>query len=250
MEKKKTYDFGEKEKEMGLPVWQSPKYLQSKQKAIEMIESEEYKGIIKPSDFWILMNKTKNKDKMIYSGLIISHNGCLKINDTLPKEQRFKPECFSIIEDKYRGGLLAQYIDNELIEYGEVTKTNCQNEYPYAMLLKRTFDRVVLKKSKLAYYGVYSDSEADEFKEPQEVKENAKDDKELGKAIVKICTLQTKMNKLGIDWRGEMETNVKDWILEKAKVESQDISKLDIDSAKRLEVAYNTLIKGMEQKNG
>lgn len=83
-----------------------------------------------------------------------------------------------------------------------------------------------------------------------EVDKQKEEEKELGKAIVKICDLQTKMNKLGIDWRGEMETNVKDWILEKAKVESQDIAKLDLDSAKRLEKAYNALIKGMEQKNG
>lgn len=81
-----------------------------------------------------------------------------------------------------------------------------------------------------------------------EVDKQKEEEKELGKAIAKICTLQTKMNKLGIDWRGEMNSTVIDWILQKAQVESQDISKLDLDSAKRLEVAYNTLIKGIEKK--
>lgn len=50
-------------------------------------------------------------------------------------------------------------------EVGEVSQGNCKNSYPYAMALKRCFDRVVLKNSKLAYSGVYSDSEADEFAE-------------------------------------------------------------------------------------
>ena len=39
------------------------------------------------------------------------------------------------------------------------------------MAFKRCFDRVVLKNSKLAFAGVYSDSEADEFKEKVEVPE-------------------------------------------------------------------------------
>ena len=92
----KNYNFGEKPAEFSpkhgkeIPVWQSPKYIQAKKKVIEMLESDQYKDVLDPSDFWILMNATKN-DKMAYTGLIISHNGCLKINDTLPKEKKFRP---------------------------------------------------------------------------------------------------------------------------------------------------------------
>lgn len=43
------HNFGEKEKEFNLPVWQSPKYLASKKKAIEMIESGKYG--LEDSDF-------------------------------------------------------------------------------------------------------------------------------------------------------------------------------------------------------
>ena len=68
------YENGQKTK---LEVWQSPKYEESKKKAKEIIEK--YEGITE-ADFWILMNKTKS-GKMAYTGLIISHNGCLKIND-------------------------------------------------------------------------------------------------------------------------------------------------------------------------
>lgn len=73
--------FNEKTTEMNLPVVNTAKYNESKAKAIEMIDSKKY-GLT-DGDFWILMNQTKAKDKMLYTGLIISHNGCLKVNDTL-----------------------------------------------------------------------------------------------------------------------------------------------------------------------
>lgn len=163
------YNFGEKEYERSnkqncdIPVWKSPKYAESKEKAIEIIESGKYG--VKPSDFWILMNETKS-GKMAYTGLIISHNGCLKINDAL--ESKFDPSCVWFDKEGYGGSLVFTYCNPSqgIYEVGEVSKSNCKNEYPYAMAYKRLFDRVVLKLSKLAYAGIYSDSEADEFKDP------------------------------------------------------------------------------------
>lgn len=145
-----------------LPVWQSPKYIESKKKAIEIINS--YKGQILEGDFWILMNKTKN-GKMAYTGLIISHNGCLKLNDIASVENKFKPECVKYDNNGFANSLVFTYSCQEqgIFEVGEVNAKNCKNEYPYAMAFKRCFDRVVLKISKLAYAGIYSDSEADEF---------------------------------------------------------------------------------------
>lgn len=144
-----------------LPVWQSPKYIESKKKAIEIINS--YKGQILEGDFWILMNKTKN-GKMAYTGLIISHNGCLKLNDIASVENKFKPECVKYDNNGFANSLVFTYSCPEqgIFEVGEVNAKNCKNEYPYAMAFKRCFDRVVLKVSKLAYAGIYSDSEADE----------------------------------------------------------------------------------------
>lgn len=158
-EKKTEYSSKQKTE---IPVWVSDKYKQSKQKAIEIIEKYDD---IHDSDFWILMNETKTK-KMAYTGLIITHNGCLKIHDHL--DQKFKPSCVSVDKDGYRGSLVYTYCDDELgiYEVGEVSPDNCRNGYPYAMAFKRLFDRVILKLSKLAYSGIYSDSEADEFKEP------------------------------------------------------------------------------------
>ena len=168
-EKKKTYNFGEKEEEYSvkdkdmLPVWQSPKYKESKDKAIEMIKSEKY-GLTE-ADFWILMNRT-NSGKMAYTGLIISHNGCLKINDAL--ENKVNPKNFTIDKDGYNESLVYIYVDDDTYEVGEFNSTNGKNPYPYAMAYKRCFDRVVLKKSKLAYSGFYSEAESDEFKKSQE----------------------------------------------------------------------------------
>lgn len=174
MEKKKIYNFNEKAKEhvdgKDLEVWQSPKYLESKNKVIEMLDSGKYN--LNESDFWILMNKTKT-EKMAYTGLIISHNGCLKINDSLEINLKFKPSCVIENQNGYEDSLVYTYINDDqgIYEVGEISKSNyTQNRgrYPYAMAYKRLFDRVVLKNSKLAFAGVYSDSEADEFKEPIE----------------------------------------------------------------------------------
>ena len=159
-------NFGEKKTEYSpkhgkeVPVWQSPKYEESKAKAIEIIKSGKYG--VQESDFWILMNITKS-EKMAYTGLIISHNGCLKINDCL--ESKFDPSCVTVDKEGYKGSLVYTYCNKEqgIYEVGEVSGSNCKNEYPYAMAYKRLFDRVVLKLSKLAYAGIYSDSEADEF---------------------------------------------------------------------------------------
>lgn len=147
-----------------LPVWQSPKYQQSKTKALEIIKKYD---CIHEGDFWILMNTYANGQKMMYSGLIISHNGCLKINQEQPEELRFKPSCVTVDKEGYKGSLAYTYCNDKqgIYEVGEVSEKNCKNDYPYAMAFKRLFDRVVLKLCGLAYDGVYSDSEADEFKE-------------------------------------------------------------------------------------
>lgn len=177
------HNFNEKTQEcyegQNLPVYQTPKYKEARAKAVEMIESEIYKDVLSDGDFWILMNRTKSKDKMMYTGLIISHNGCLKINDVI--SNKVKPEKFSVDINGYNGSLVYTYQDEEVYEVGEVNPKNCKNDYPYAMAFKRCFDRVVLKKSKLAYAGIYSDSEADEFKEDysREIKQDTLPDEEL-----------------------------------------------------------------------
>lgn len=147
------------------PVWQSPKYIAAKEKAIEAINSGKY-GLAE-ADFWILMNLTAKKDKMAYSGLIISHNGCLKINDCL--ESKFTPSCVFFDKDGYKNSLVYSYCNDEqgIYEVGEVSDKNCSNAYPYAMAYKRLFDRVVLKLSKFAYSGIMSDSESEEFVQPE-----------------------------------------------------------------------------------
>ena len=168
------HDFGEKAEEYNsktgknVPVWQSPKYKMARDKAIEMIDSGKYN--LSDCDFWILMNLTKSV-KMMYSGLIISHNGCLKINDNLNEDMKFKPGCVTLDKDGYKNSLVYTYLSPEqhIFEVGEVSQSNCKNEYPYAMAFKRLFDRVVLKLSKLAYSGVYSDSESDEFKQQLDI---------------------------------------------------------------------------------
>ena len=173
----KVYNFGEKKTEYNAKLGKeveviiTPKYLEAKKKAIEIIESGvNHKLVLSEADFWILMNATKT-GKMAYTGLIISHNGCLKINDALQEDDRFKPSCMTLDKDGYNGSLVYTYSNDAqgIYEVGEVSAKNCTNAYPYAMALKRCMDRVILKSCKLAYSGIYSDSEAEEFKnEPKE----------------------------------------------------------------------------------
>lgn len=176
------HNFGERTQEWSnnqkanIGVWQTPKYEQSKAKAIEMIESGKYG--LEDSDFWILMNESKATSNraatMNYTGLIISHNGCLKINDHQDENLKFRPSCVSGPDKAgFNNSLVYTYScdDQGVYEIGEASAVNCKNAYPYAMAFKRLFDRVILKISKLAFYGVYSDSEADEFKDPQVPKE-------------------------------------------------------------------------------
>lgn len=166
-----NHNFGEKQKEYStkqkqdIPVWISPKFEVSRKKAIEVIDSGLYG--LEDGDFWILMNETKS-GKMAYTGLITSHNACLKINDALKPELKFRPSCVTCDKEGYKDSLVFTYCCDEqgIYEVGEASKDNCSNPYPYAMAYKRLMDRVVLKNSKLAFAGVYSEAEADEFSQP------------------------------------------------------------------------------------
>ncbi len=170
-------DFDEKKEEWSvsqkkyLPVNFTSKYIEAKKKAKELIEKKEF-GLTE-ADFWILQNENREKTKINYTTLILTHNGCLKINDK--SENKFNPDAVTIIENGYKGELVFKYQDKEqgIFEVGEVSEKNCKNDYPYAMALKRCFDRVVLKLSKLAFSGIMSDSEAEDTTKQDEEKDIA-----------------------------------------------------------------------------
>ena len=238
----KAYNFGEKKTEYNsklgkeVEVWQSPKYLEAKKKAIETLESPLYKDVLSEGDFWILMNALKS-GKMAYTGLIISHNGCLKINDALPAEKRFKPSCVSLTETGYKGSLVYTYVNDEqgIYEVGEVSDKNCTNAYPYAMALKRCMDRVILKSSKLAYSGIYSDSEAEEFKnEPDEAQTAAKDP---------IEAARSKYQEL-IEYCKEYNHNIKE--VAKAYSLNSKSTAAEFDTALRRLIYNDSVIKSAE----
>lgn len=238
----KSYNFGEKKTEYNaklgkeVEVWQSPKYLEAKKKAIETLESPQYKDVLSEGDFWILMNATKS-GKMAYTGLIISHNGCLKINDALAPDKRFKPSCVTLTETGYKGSLVYTYVNDDqgIYEVGEVSDKNCTNAYPYAMALKRCMDRVILKSSKLAYSGIYSDSEAEEFKnEPDEAQTAAKDP---------IAAARSKYQEL-IEYCKEYNHNIKE--VAKAYSLNSKSTAAEFDTALRRLIYNDSVIKSAE----
>lgn len=175
-------------------TWESPKYLEGKKKAIELIDKTEY-GLTE-ADFWIL--KTYSAKTVTYAGLIISHNGCLKINDKLAAEAKFVPSCVSWVRNG-AGDLVLQYLNDKqgLLEFGEASIKNCTNAYPFAMVLKRLQDRVILKNSKIAFSGIMSEVESEEFKrtesperEEQEKADNLITDEQIAELEALGCDLK------------------------------------------------------------
>lgn len=258
--KKKVYDFGEKKAEningKKLPVeFITPKYKEVRKKAIELLESEKYKGVLETSDFWILVNTYANKTKAMYSGLIISHDGCLKINDVLDEKLKFKPECITIDKDGFNNSLVFIYDCPEqgIYEVGEVSKNNCKNDYPYAMGLKRCMDRVILKNSRIAYSGIYSDSEADEFTkrvdEEQVAEEKPKATKKETKTT-KTTKTSTKTTQKGEDLpiqKSQLEIIKKLYTAEELIPLMKQIGKVKVAELTLIEAS--NLIKWKENQN-
>ena len=161
----KTYNFGEmkteKIKGKELKVLLSPKYEISREAAVKLLESDTGKSLTE-KDFWIQKNQSKNGEWLIYSALIITHDALMKINATLSEDKRFDQRfCSDPVPFEYGGkkGLYMTYRDERdgMFEIGEITTDTCKNDYPLAMLLKRTFDRVVKRKANR--FGIYSDAE-------------------------------------------------------------------------------------------
>ena len=162
-------------------TWESPKFLEGKKKAVELIDKTEY-GLTE-ADFWIL--KTYSAKTVTYAGLIISHNGCLKINDKLAAEAKFVPSCVSWVRNG-AGDLVLQYLNDQqgLLEFGEASIKNCTNAYPFAMVLKRLQDRVILKNSKIAFSGIMSEVESEEFKRPERTERPEREEQEKADNLI------------------------------------------------------------------
>ena len=247
---KKTYNFGEKKEEningKKIPVeFYTPKYNEARKKVIELLESDKYKNVLEESDFWILVNTYANKTKAMYSGLIISHDGCLKINDVLEEKLKFRPDCMSLDKDGYNNSLVFTYNcpDQGIYEVGEVSKDNCKNDYPYAMALKRCMDRVILKNSKIAYSGVYSDSEADEFSKRVDETETIEETPKTTKNTTTKAT--SKKDEIMIQ-ENQIEIIKKLYTAEELKPLMQHIGKVKVTELTLLEAS--SLIKRKENK--
>lgn len=192
---KYVYSFGGSKKERHpqskqyVEVWRSPKFEEGYQKAVELIESKKYN--LTEGDFWILKTFNRDGNGCTYAGLIISHNGCLKINDTLSNEQKFVPSCVTWVKNM-AGDLVLQYMNDAqgLLEFGEASVKNCQNAYPFAMVLKRLQDRVILKNSKIAFSGIMSEVESDEFKAPEARKKGLITDQQIDRLSELGCDLK------------------------------------------------------------
>ena len=107
-------------------------------------------------DFWELNRGTR-------SMWIITHDACEKIAAKeniqfgAPTVFRDDNNNVAMVGDAKRGNRIVW-------STGEASPNNCKNPYPFAMCEKRLKDRLCLKLISACEYGIYSDSEADNFK--------------------------------------------------------------------------------------
>ena len=119
--------------------------------------AEKYK-LDPKNDFWKHMQSGK---------WIITHDACEKIAsmedivmrdwETLNSERDFCRFLITMVKG-----------DKEISSIGEASKENCQSRYYGSMAEKRGIDRCILKLINAYEYGIYSDSEADNFKKPKD----------------------------------------------------------------------------------
>lgn len=91
---------------------------------------------------------------------VMKHWACEMVGAAL--EVKFKPP--QIVERDESKGIVVLLVETESGEwtFGEVSKSNCKNAYPWAMAEKRAKDRLILKCAGL-HGVVYSAEEAEEF---------------------------------------------------------------------------------------
>lgn len=187
---KNVVRFGEMKEENGIPVFFLPSYVEARSYAISLIEKPEY-GLT-DSDFWIQKTISSDRSSIYYKSLILSHNGVRKINAGLPAEKQFdpyyllKPETrnpetgtgeINLVRTSENSYTLtyfaypdAKHSGQQLYMVAEINPYNLSMpSYPFAILQKRLFDRVVLDLSGLGFGGIYGEDEAESFSKNAEV---------------------------------------------------------------------------------
>ena len=150
-----------------LPTEWGPKYEAARIAADAAIK----KYGLSEDDFWVKKELSPFKDKIVYSNLILSHSGCIKVNNLQPKERQFKPGCVREGKGTQDGGVALIYSSDEqkLFKTGEASPRNSNVSFLYAVAEKRLFDRVVTALSGLYEEGVYGEDEADAFRKNRNV---------------------------------------------------------------------------------
>ena len=109
------------------------------------------------NDFWELKRGQK-------SMWIITHDAIEKIA-IIEKIELTKFEVLNTEVDFARFLITMQNGDKTIVSVGEASTKNCTSNYYGCMAEKRGIDRCVLKLINAYEYGIYSDVEADAFKQ-------------------------------------------------------------------------------------
>lgn len=114
---------------------------------------------LKKDDFW---------QHALSGNWIITHDACEKI----AHKENIKFKLPTVFRDDNKNIAMlgsAEMNDVQVWTTGEVSINNCKNPYPFAMAEKRLKDRLTLKLINAYEYGIFSDSEADSFKDKPEI---------------------------------------------------------------------------------
>lgn len=160
--------FGEKHVDnlwgLNLDVEWTPKYEKAREAAIKAMKEFS----LSEDDFWIKKEFGPFKKSILYTNLILSHSGCIKINQMQPEEKKFIPSCVEELKGTPNGGVAFIYRSDKqgLIKTGEAMPMNVGCSYPYAVAEKRLFDRVVTALAGLYEEGIYGEEESPDFQQP------------------------------------------------------------------------------------
>lgn len=134
---------------------------------------ENYK--LTAEDFWQL----KVGKKQLW---IIKHNALERV--AMQENITWNLDCLSFAPDVLIK-CHAYKNDRHIESFGEASTSNSSNKFPYAMAEKRAVDRCILKILDAHAY-IYSDVEADEFKEDHKKNEAKVEVSELIKSAPKV----------------------------------------------------------------
>lgn len=160
--------FGETAYVGGREAKWEPGYKEARAAAIELCKH--FPALDPERDFWIKMESARYDNLIHFQAIVIRLAGCQKINENMPRAYQFDP---ASVETLFCNGQRAAFAYKNAAQgvftTGEANEANCNVSYVCSTAEKRVFCRAVLqlvfKMLGINGQSIYSEVEAEEFKE-------------------------------------------------------------------------------------